>query len=676
MVRSLALLVLVLLPVTIRAAAVSAPHVHVALVAENTSMQPGRDLYVGLRFVPERGWHVYWRNPGDSGEAPRLAWRLPPGFTATELTWPAPERIPVGPLANFGYQGTTVLPATLRVPQDVVVPSTIELHADAKWLVCNEDECIPGSAPLSLALPVESAAPRASADAPLFEAARNKLPVPLPDGWQVAATSDAKAWTLRVSGPAGALEPAPFFFPFDREVIEHAAPQAVTRTADGFRLDVQRAPQAGAALASFDGVLTVGGRAYAVTVPVERPGVALEPVVLAFMGGLLLNLMPCVFPVLAIKAFALLDLAGDARNQTRGHGIAYTAGVLVSFWALGIALIAVRAGGAPLGWGFQLQSPAVVAGLAALFFWMALMLLDVTTAGGALMGLGNRLATSGGYRGAFFTGILATIVATPCSAPFMGTALGYALVQPPAVALAVFTALGLGLAFPYLAITLVPRLGALLPRPGRWMDTLKQLLAFPLLATVVWLTWVASLQSGPPAVAAILGMLVVLGFAAWAGRQWSGTWSRLVTATAVTAALVVGGSVGSMTPPPTATGAASGWEPYSTARLQALIAEGRPVFVDFTAAWCVTCQVNERLVLARPVVREKMRALGVVPVRADWTTSDPDVTRALQQFGRDGVPLYVLYSGREDDPPRILPQLLTTDIVITELEELDRRSRT
>src|SRR6185503_5517562 len=257
-----------------------------------------------------------------------------------------------------------------------------------------------------------------------------------------------------------------------------------------------------------------------------------------------------------------------------------------------------------------------------------------------------------------------------CSAPFMGTALGYALVQPPAVALGVFTALGLGLAFPYLAITVVPRIGTRLPRPGPWMDTLKQLLAFPLLATVAWLTWVASVQSGPGAVAAILAMLVLLGFAAWAGRRWDGRWGRVAAASAIVAALIVASSIHRTTAPSTT---ASGWEPYSTARLQALLDEGRPVFVDFTAAWCVTCQVNERLVLGRPAVRDKIRALGVIPVRADWTTPDPDVTRALQQFGRDGVPLYVLYSGREDDPPRILPQLLTTEIVITELEELDRR---
>jgi thiol:disulfide interchange protein DsbD len=676
MVRSFALGVgLALLPAAGLAAAVSAPHVEVALVAETASMQPGRDLHVGLRFVPERGWHVYWRNPGDSGEAPRLTWRLPAGFTASELTWPAPARIAVGPLANFGYEGATLLPATLRVPADAAVGSTVELRADAKWLVCNEDECIPGSAPLSLAMAVDAAVPRPSTEAALFDAVRARVPATVPDGWRVRATSDADRWILEVEGPTGAGDGA-FFFPFERDVIEHAAPQTATPTADGLRLEVPRAAPASAARAALDGVLTVGGRAYTVSIPLGRPAPALEPFVLAFLGGLLLNLMPCVFPVLAMKAFALLELGGDARRQARAHGVAYTLGVLVSFWALGAALLALRAGGAPIGWGFQLQSPAVVAGLAALFFWMALMLLDVTSIGGAFMGIGNRLAAGGGWRGAFFTGILATVVATPCSAPFMGTALGYALVQPPAVALGVFTALGMGLAVPYLALALVPRLGALLPRPGRWMDTLKQLLAFPLFATVVWLVWVASVQSGPAAVAAILGMLVLLGFAAWAGRRWSGGWARLATATAVAAALATGVSTGGGAAPPTTTGGASGWEPYSTARLQALLAEGRPVFVDFTAAWCVTCQVNERLVLGRPAVQEKMRALGVVPVRADWTTSDPDVTRALQQFGRDGVPLYVLYSGREDDPPRILPQILTTDIVIAELEGLDRRNET
>jgi thiol:disulfide interchange protein DsbD len=671
MTRSLVLTGAVLLGAPMLAGAVKAPHVDVSLVADVASIASGRDLSVGPRFELERGWHVYWQNPGDSGEAPRLAWSLPPGFSATDLAWPAPARIPVGPLVNFGYEGTVVLPATLHVPRDLAA-RTVELQADAHWLVCNEDECIPGRAPLSLSLPVEPT-PRRSADAPLFESARARLPIAPPRDWQLSTTADGGKLALVVRGYTGALDPAPAFFPFGREAIEHAAPQPATRTGDGLRIELARAPSS-PPVRSLDGVLELEGRAYTIAAPLSHLGLAVEPLVLAFAGGLLLNLMPCVFPVLAIKAFALLGLGAHDRREVRAHGLAYTAGVLVAFWALAGALLAVRAGGAPLGWGFQLQSPGVVAGLAALFFWLSLMLLDVTTFGASFMGVGNRLATAGGRRGAFFTGILATVVATPCSAPFMGAALGYALVQPPAVALAVFTMLGLGLALPYLAITLVPSLAARLPRPGRWMDVLKQLLAFPLLATVVWLVWVASLQSGPPGVAAMLAMLVLLGFAAWVGRQWSGRWARIGAASAIVAALAVAGSIERADTPLAASHA--GWERYSSARLDELLAARRPVFVDFTAAWCVTCQVNERLVLTHPRVREKMQAVGVVPVRADWTTPDPDVTRALQQFGRDGVPLYVLYSGREDEPPRILPQLLTTDMVITELDELDRRSRT
>jgi thiol:disulfide interchange protein DsbD len=394
---------------------------------------------------------------------------------------------------------------------------------------------------------------------------------------------------------------------------------------------------------------------------------------LAFVGGLLLNLMPCVFPVLAIKAVALIGLPRHDRRNARGHGLAYGLGVLASFWVLAGVLLAVRAGGQPLGWGFQLQSPVVVALLAGLFFWMALALLGVTTIGGSLMGVGGRLAAAGGLRGAFFSGVLATVVATPCSAPFMGTALGYALVQPAPVALGVFTALGAGLAFPYVVVTFVPALASRLPRPGRWMETLKEILAFPLLATVAWLTWVASLQAGPRAVAAILTMLLLLGLVAWVRGRWSGARaSRVVAAGALAASLAVVATIGPTAAP---SSGHDGWEPYSTARMDELLRDGRPVFVDFTAAWCVTCQVNERLVLATPAVRAKMREAGVTLVRADWTNANPEITRALQQFGRDGVPLYVLYTGKEDRP-RILPQILTSDLVITELEQLDTRSRT
>lgn len=659
---------------------VAAPHVRVDLLAETATVQPGRDATVGLRFVLEEGWHVYWRNPGDSGEAPTIEWTLPAGLAAGTLEWPAPQRIAFGPLTNFGYEGAVLLPARLHVAAAVATGTTLEVHARATWLVCDADECIPGSAPLSLMLPIDAAPPRAASEQPLFDAARAALPVPLPPAWRLAATAGPDALTLEVRGVDAPLESAPIFFPFGREVIEHAAPQRTTTAADGLRLVLTPWTGATAPPQQLDGVLTFGARAYTVAVPVDvggsRDAAGLpRPVVLAFAGGLLLNLMPCVFPVLALKALALVALAGDGRRRARLHGLVYALGVVVSFWLLAGVLLAVRAGGAQLGWGFHLQSPVVIALLAGLFFWMALTLLGVSSIGGSLMGVGGRLAAGGGYRAAFFTGVLATVVATPCTAPFMGTALGYALVQPPAVALAVFTALGLGLAAPYVAVTFVPALGRRLPRPGRWMETLEQLLAFPLLATVVWLVWVASLQAGPGAVAAILTMLVLIALAVWTAGRWHGSGARAAAVVLVVAALAIATTITPIADTRRAGGALA-WEPYSAARLDELLRAGTPVFVDFTAAWCVTCQVNERLALATPAVTAKMRALGVVPVRADWTRPDADIARALQRFGREGVPLYVLYSGRAADPPRILPQILTIEAVLTELAELETRSRT
>ena len=647
------------------------PHIQVDLVSERTSLQPGREATIGVRFVPERDWHVYWRNPGDSGEPPTVAWTLPEGFTVGSIAWPTPNRIPVGPLANYGYEGPTLLPVVMRVPAGAVTGTPIDVKARATWLVCNADECIPGAGSLSLSLPVDDATPRPSGDAPLFAAARARTPGALPAGWRLAAHPSDGGLRLEVHGASAPEGAPPLFFPLARDVVEHAAPQAVLPLRDGFALTLPRSAQSTRTPESLDGVLVLGDRAYEVRVPVGSAGIAFAPLGLAFVGGLLLNLMPCVFPVLALKAFGLLGLAAEGRRAARRHGLAYALGVLVSFWLLAGTLLAIRAAGATVGWGFQLQSPIVVGGLAVLFFWLALTLLGVTTVGASVMGVGEELTRGGGDRSAFFTGVLATVVATPCSAPFMGAALGYALVQPPAIALGVFTMLALGLASPYVALAFVPSLGRLLPRPGRWMETLKELLAFPLLATVAWLAWVASLQGGPGAVAAILCALVLVGFVAWLTGRFTGGWARVAGAVVATAAVAVVVAIGRSD-----ADRALAWEPYSAARVQQLVAEGRPVFLDFTAAWCVTCQVNERLVLATEAVSEKMREVGVVAMRADWTSSDPEITHALQELGRDGVPLYVLYSGREADPPRILPQILTRDLVITELEELERRSRT
>jgi thiol:disulfide interchange protein DsbD len=675
---------------------VAAKHVQVELVADTTAVVPGGDFTLGVHFIPDHEWHVYWRNPGDSGEAPRVDWTVPDGVTVGALQWPAPTRLETAGLVNFGYPGETMLIAPATAAADVARRDALTVAAHVRWLVCNRDECIPGTAQLATSVPIGGAP--ASANATLFDVVRRQMPAAPPATWQLTAAAADDRVRLSLTGTPVAAEARPFFFSDDRQSFEPAR-QTWTRDATGgtFTLARRSATDPPARLA---GVLDLGGRTYAVDVPIGAAAATttgpktkvgaleprLTPLVLAFLGGLLLNLMPCVFPVLALKALALATLGGEARRRIRRHGLDYTLGILVSFWVLAGLLLAARAAGAELGWGFQLQNPTVIAALAALFFWMALLLLDVTAIGGSLMGFGQHLTVGEGDRAAFFTGMLATVVATPCTAPFMGTALGYALGQPATTALAVFTALGLGLAFPYVAITFVPHVAQRLPRPGKWMETLKQLLAFPLLVTVVWLVWVASFQAGPQAVAAILMMLVLLTFAAWARGRWSGGVARAVATAAVAVAALLAVTIRPVDEPPTATAATAArargdaaattglqWEPFSAARVAELRAQGRPVFVDFTAAWCVTCQVNKKVALETAAVIEKMRQLGVVAVRADWTRPDPEITRALQEFGRDGVPLYVLYSGRRDDPPRILPQILTPTIVISELEQIGRR---
>jgi thiol:disulfide interchange protein len=677
--RLLALSLLVLMAGPSAAVPVTAPHVRVELVAESAAVAPSSELSVGLRFVLEDGWHVYWQNPGDSGEEPRIAWTVPAGFAVGPLEWPAPERIPVGPLANYGYEHEVLLPARVHVPADLAGAASVAIGGRASWLVCDADECIPGAATLALELPTTTAAPAPGRDAARFVATRARVPAASPATWRLSTRGNADTATLVVDGYDGSLDPPPLFFPRAREVIEHAAPQRVVRTSGGFQLELARWTNATGDVAPLDGVLTVGGRSYDVSAAVAPAAASMAtPLAFAFLGGLLLNLMPCVFPVLALKALGLVGLAGEDRRVARAHGLVYAAGVLASFWALAGLLLALRAGGASLGWGFQLQSPVVIAGLAGLFFWMAMLLLGVCTMGGSLMGIGNRLATAGGLRGAFASGVLATIVATPCTAPFMGTALGYALVQPPAVALAVFTALALGLALPYVAVTFAPGVARLLPRPGVWMESMAQALAFPLLATVVWLVWVASLQGGPDAVRAIAIELLLLGLAAWIFGRFRVRVARGLAIACLGLAVWVGTGIEPDASPRTAGAATDGlaWEAWTPARMQSLRAAGKPIFVDFTAAWCVTCQVNERVALAAPAVAAKMRALGVVPVRADWTRADPEIAKALESFGRQGVPLYVFYTGAADEPPHILPQLLTPEIVVTELEALEKGNRT
>ncbi|WP_232628908.1 protein-disulfide reductase DsbD family protein [Methylobacterium sp. Leaf118] len=670
--------------------------VRARLVAEDTALVPGRTATLGLTLAMKPGWHVYWRNPGDSGLPPEMAWRLPEGFAVGPTGWPAPERIPVQTLMNFGYEGDVTLLMPLTVPAALPVGGTVRLAGTLSYLVC-EEICIPGSAELALDRPVAAAAEPDSAQAALFARARAALPEPAP--FPVRTTREGDRIVLHLDRPDSApAVRAAAFFPYAEDALEHAAAQTLSTEGGGLRLTLtpgDKPPDALAGVLALD--LGETRTAYAIgpepapalaapapaaSAPAVRADESLtlwSAVGLAILGGLLLNLMPCVFPVLSIKVLSLVRQAGAAPGRVRWHGLAYTAGVLASFLGLAGLLIALKAGGAGIGWGFQLQSPIVVALLAYGLFAVGLSLSGAVHVGSGIAGLGDGLTRRAGYQGSFFTGVLATVVATPCTAPFMGAAVGFALTQGPLVGLAVFASLGLGLALPFLALTAFPGALRLLPRPGAWMDLVKGALAFPVYATVAWLVWVLAQQVGPNGLLAALGGLVLVGFAAWswerarpAGRLGGGL-GRAAAILSLAAALGLVVALDGDRAGPASARLVAGEEPFTQARLDALRAEGRTVFVDMTAAWCITCQVNERTVLARDPVQTAFRAASVTTLRGDWTNQNPEITRFLEQYGRSGVPLYLVYRGRAEG--RVLPQILTEATVLAAIGGADLAAR-
>jgi thiol:disulfide interchange protein DsbD len=681
----------------------STPRVRVELISEREGIVPGASFWVGVRQRIAPGWHTYWINPGDSGEPMTIEWALPPGFEAEDLVWPHPERLPVGPAMTFGYSREVVLLARITAPDALEPGDTVTLAGRAAWLVC-EKICIPEEGDVRLALPVVAGDPPPSPlGARAIARARRAVPAPSPWPASFSVTAEAIALEVEAAGLAADRIADVYFYPGQWGVVDHAAPQQVAIGERGITVRAARGALTASAEAPIEGVLVVKERlddgvasqAFALratrqgappAAPAPAPGLSLLQVVaLALAGGLVLNLMPCVLPVLSVKALAMVRHAGHDRATLARHGVAYTAGVLASFGVVAGALVSLRAGGAQIGWGFQLQSPVFVTLLAYLFFALALGLSGAIVIGGRITGAGHALAARPGCAGSFFTGALATVAATPCTAPFMGVAVGFAVTAAPATALLVFEALGLGLALPYLLLSLVPAWCRLLPRPGPWMIRLEQLLAFPLYATVAWLTWVVSRQSGPEGVAAVAAGLVLIAFAAWlfqATRTSSGWGRRMATAAAgiaALAAIALGPLIAAGPPAPGSRSASApgaiAWEPFSASRVAELRAEGKPVFVNFTAAWCVTCLVNERVALGSPAVADTFRAKGVACLKADWTNRDPEIARVLGSFGRSGVPLYVVYPpARPGEPgggePSILPQILSEGTIIDAIEKM------
>lgn len=685
------------------------------LIAAVNAVVPGEEIVVGVRQRIIPGWHTYWKNPGDSGVATAIAWQLPAGAAAGPILWPSPGRHSLGPVTNYGYSGKVTLPSVIKVPYELKPGSRFAIAATVDWLVCHE-ECIPQQVHLKLSLPVVNATDARKTGHPditqaLADQAKQLLP-------NLAVATDGSVLKLRFAslknlhGHLGDV----WFYPAQWGWIAQSEPQSFDTEHGQTQLAVKvgDAPLKAGELLEGELVVTAENNgamvktAYRISAPVTSAAPAassqladtqlsstqvsgtqvsgtaastgfVTALLLALLGGMILNLMPCVFPVLSIKALSLVKHSSLRASQKQAHGLVYTAGVLASFAALGVILILLKAGGAQVGWGFQFQSPTFVMITAYLMFLVGLNLSGVFTIGSAVAGVGSGLADKQGYAGSFFTGVLATIVATPCTAPFMAAALGYALTQPAAKLMAIFLSLGLGLALPYLALAYWPGLQALLPKPGIWMERAKQVLAFPMYAAAVWLVWVLAQQTDANAVAVVLSGMTALALIAWAYEitRFSTANIKRVTYT-VLLAIFIGIVIASygiarqahdLQPKQAAAKwQAQNWEPYSEQRLNALLAEGKPVLLNFTAAWCISCLVNERVALSDRQVTDTLKSTHTTYLKGDWTNRDPEITRILAKFGRSGVPLYVHYPAGNQSQPRELPQILTPDIVIQALK--------
>ena len=672
-------------------------------------VQVGQTFWLGLKIEHAPHWHTYWQNPGDSGLPTRLHWQLPAGLQAGEVAWPLPKKIPIGTLANYGYEGTVLLavPVTVTAPFQTPATGPLRIGLKAEWLVCRQ-ECIPQEGQFAIDLPVSSAT---ALHGKLFEAAQAASPQRLGGAHSAQLLDEGQALALRIAQlPTAWRGQTLTLLPVTAGVIDNAARQGQdwTQQWDG-GLWTARVPvsgERGESPAQMQWVLALGPetspRPPAVQVQTavqgQWPALAAPPgippalaraleantqtataltsgdsglgmaLLGAFIGGLILNLMPCVFPVLAIKLLSLSP-SGVASTAHRAAGLAYTAGTVLSFVLLGGLMLALRAAGEQLGWGFQLQSPAVVTGLAVLFSLLGLNLAGLFEFGQMLPSSLASLRSRHPTVDAALSGVLAVAVASPCTAPFMGASLGLAIGLPAWQALAVFACLGLGMALPYLLVGFWPALAHRLPRPGPWMQTFRHAMAFPMFATVVWLTWVLGQQTGMDTVAALLALLVLLAFGLWAGSCHGRTRIFLLALAALllTALLTQWPANEATRTSPNAANSqrTERWQAWSEGAVERELAAGRTVFVDFTAAWCVTCQYNKKTVLASEEVLAAFDARQVLTLRADWTRRDAAITRALGALGRSGVPVYAVYAPGQ--APLVLSELPSANEIVQAL---------
>lgn len=685
------------------------------IIAETTTIQPGHPFWVAIRIDITEGWHSYWKNPGDSGMAASIQWDLPAGFIPGQTEWPYPASFEVNGLTGYGFEGQTWLLTQITPPKDLKIDSSVDLNANIRWLVCSDTTCVPGQTSTKTSLVVKGEPTTFNLDHQIdFIAARSKLPKL---DWNVEIVRSGELLELRISKegfPIDHITEAQFF-PIHKRTIDVKTAPVVSKTNNQLSLALREHPSSNRkVMQNLEGVVLIKdaeGNPHPVAIQAAWPphpeepiamadkpivdeesapvnmefegGVALA-IVFAFLGGMILNLMPCVLPVISFKVLSFVKMARESRSETMKHGIAFSMGVIISFWVLAIIMLILQAYGRSVGWGFQLQEPLFVAILAAFLFIFALSLFGVFELGTSLTSLaGQAQSQKSGLVSSFLSGILATAVATPCTGPFLGSAIGFAVTLPAWESLIIFTSLGMGMAFPYMILAAYPNLMRFLPKPGNWMVAFKELMGFMMIAAVLWLVWVFGAQTNSLGVVVLLNSFFFIALACWIFGKWgtpvqsyrvrmtSYIMAAICFCGAGTALLNVTAPWVMAYTPLSSSGEQSEWIDFSEEKIAELRAQGIPVFVDFTAKWCLICQANH-FVLTTNEVNKEFDRLGVVRMKADWTKSDEGITKALRRFGRNGVPLYVLYEGNTNSQPKILPQVLTPDVVISYLNEIDQ----
>ena len=710
MIRTVQILALVLaalgLSPVVDAAAQKTKYSTIDLVAEQSSIPAdGGSVTVGFYIDPDATWHAYWSNPGDAGMEPSIRWELPEGFEASAFEFPTPHLLPFGELNTYGFEEPILLLAEVSIPSGLTAGETIDIGGAARWVVCDDRVCVPERAEVSMRLSVGDGSKNAGV-AGRFAAAREKLPEKVDWPAQFTLKDGKVTIEIAVDERPASLEDA-YLFVESKKLVQYGT-QAIgsTRAGLSFAMDANRNAENEVGTRAVFAYTDDDGEHRAVAVNVEKSGGTalaaaasgsaviasdgglnfLQAAFFAFVGGIILNLMPCVFPILSMKALSLVNMGQQDQRVARESGVIYTVGILVAFAAIGAALLVIRSAGEAVGWGFQMQNPLINVGLGLLMVLIAMNLFGAFEIGTRVMGVGQELTQGGERKSAFFTGLLAVVVATPCTAPFMAGALGYALAQPPVLSMAIFLALGFGLAFPYLLLSFVPALGRIMPKPGAWMETFKHLLAFPMLLTALWLFWVVGKQLGATSMTVALLAAVALAFTLWAyGKAPMSNRKGAWYATAVVGLVACGYAFSQVEVNRMVQRAAGDHsagmlgglelEHFDPDRVKQYIADGQPTFVYFTADWCISCKANERVALSTDAVAEAINSRGIKVIEGDWTTEDPIITEWLEMYDRAGVPLYLYFpKGSSLASVSILPQILTPGIVIDAITGADARA--